>query len=133
MPTWSQCSPCAFRPNVILHFENLAAEEALLRRQLIGGQRLVPTVRNQRKVKGVGAGFFYVLCCSRSWYVIFDSRTFGIGGILSMSCIISSAELFQVKDDELTAKYFSMLSQKDIDRLKQVYRKDFEMFGYTWP
>ena len=23
-----------------------------------------------------------------------------------------------------------MLSQKDIDRLKQVYRKDFEMFGY---
>ena len=46
---------------------------------------------------------------------------------------ISSAELFQVKEDELTAKYFSMLSQKDIDRLKQVYRKDFEMFGYTWP
>ena len=46
---------------------------------------------------------------------------------------ISYAELFQVKDDELTAKYFSMLSQKDIDRLKQVYRKDFEMFGYTWP
>ena len=65
--------------------------------------------------------------------MIFDSRTFGIGGILSMSCIISSAELFQVKDDELTAKYFSMLSQKDIDRLKQVYRKDFEMFGYFWP
>ena len=58
MPTWSQCSPCAFRPNVILHFENLAAEEALLRRQLIGGQRLVPTVRNQRKEKGVGAGLF---------------------------------------------------------------------------
>ena len=46
---------------------------------------------------------------------------------------ISSAELFQVKEDELTVKYFSMLSQKDIDRLKQVYRKDFEMFGYTWP
>ena len=46
---------------------------------------------------------------------------------------ISSAELLQVKEDELTAKYFSMLSQKDIDRLKQVYRKDFEMFGYTWP
>ena len=65
--------------------------------------------------------------------MIFVSRTFGIEGILSLSCIISSAELFQVKDDELTAKYFSMLSQKDIDRLKQVYRKDFEMFGYTWP
>ena len=65
--------------------------------------------------------------------MIFVSRTFRIEGILSLSCIISSAELFQVKDDELTAKYFSMLSQKDIDRLKQVYRKDFEMFGYTWP
>ena len=58
MPTWSQCSPCAFRPNVILRFENLAAEEALLRRELIGGQRLVPTVRNQRKEKGVGARLF---------------------------------------------------------------------------
>ena len=65
--------------------------------------------------------------------MIFVSRTFRIEGILSLSCIISSAELFQVKDNELTAKYFSMLSQKDIDRLKQVYRKDFEMFGYTWP
>ena len=65
--------------------------------------------------------------------MIFVSRTFEIEGILSLSCIISLAELFQVKDDKLTAKYFSMLSQKDIDRLKQVYRKDFEMFGYTWP
>ena len=65
--------------------------------------------------------------------MIFVSRIFEIEGILSLSFIISSAELFQVKDDELTAKYFSMLSQKDIDRLKQVYRKDFEMFGYTWP
>ena len=43
---------------MILRFENLAAEEALLGRQLIGGQRLVPTVRNQRKEKGVGAGLF---------------------------------------------------------------------------
>ena len=54
MPTWSQCSPCTFRPNVILHFENLAEEEGWLRQELPGGKRLVPTVRNQRGEKGVG-------------------------------------------------------------------------------
>ena len=54
MPTWSQCSPCTFRPNVILHFENLAEEEGWLRQELPGGERLVPTVRNQRGEKGVG-------------------------------------------------------------------------------
>ena len=53
MPTWSQCSPCTFRPNVILHFENLAEEESWLRKELPGGKRLVPTVRNQRGEKGV--------------------------------------------------------------------------------
>jgi len=90
MPTWSQCSPCTFRPNVILHFENLSEEEGWLKQELPGGERLVPTVRNQRGEKGVSA-------------------------------------------DQLTAEYFSMLSHNDIEKLKKVYKKDFDMFGYTWP
>ena len=35
--------------------------------------------------------------------------------------------------DQLTAEYFSMLSHNDIEKLKKVYKKDFDMFGYTWP
>lgn len=90
MPTWSQCSPCTFRPNVILHFENLAEEESWLSKDLPRGGKLSPTVRNQRREKEVSA-------------------------------------------DQLTAEYFSLLNHDDIEKLKKVYKKDFEMFGYTWP
>ena len=61
MPTWSQCSPCTFRPNVILHFENLAEEESWLSKDLPRGGKLSPTVRNQRREKGVGTFEHFLL------------------------------------------------------------------------
>ena len=44
-----------------------------------------------------------------------------------------SPKIFKVSGDQLTAEYFSMLSHDDIEKLNKVYKKDFEMFGYTWP
>ena len=33
---------------------------------------------------------------------------------------------------ELTRTYFEMLSDKDIDKLYNIYKTDFDMFGYSF-
>ena len=34
--------------------------------------------------------------------------------------------------DEITRRYFDLLTQEEIDALYSIYKTDFQMFGYKW-
>ena len=38
----------------------------------------------------------------------------------------------EIESDDLTRKYFSLLSDEDVDKLYQIYRADFDLFGYEF-